>query len=248
MKTSVLAVFLALSLLGSTDFRAFGADAKPKYGPLATRLTRTHEYFKKHEGPDYWALSPYYVPQQTESACSIASVTMIMNAIRASKDLGSEEPLLTQQSLLDLTKSELWQKAAGTHGTGVNLDQLGRLVETSLKALGYPGAQVVVVHAEKPSPTSLAALRKVLIENEKSTQDFIILNFNQGSYTGDADAGHIAPLAAYDAEHKRALVLDPDRKWYEPYWVSDETLLSGMATLDSGASKNRGYIWIKLAK
>ena len=249
--TSIRVTLIALiSAWGSFSAHssATAADAKPKYGPLATRLTHSHEFFRKNEAPDFWALMPYYVHQQTESSCSIASVTMVMNAIRAPKDLGSEEPLLTQTSLLELTKSESWKKAVGAHGGGVNLDQLGQLVETSVKSIGYANAQVTVVHAEKNSKESLASLRKALVENEKSANDFIILNFIQGAYTGDADVGHIAPLAAYDSKNKRALVLDPDRQWYEPYWVSDETLLNGMATQDTSVSKFRGYVWIKLSK
>ena len=32
--------------------------------------------------PDYWKLSPFYVPQQTSSACSVASTAMTLNFIR----------------------------------------------------------------------------------------------------------------------------------------------------------------------
>ncbi len=244
---TLISIFAAWGSSGAA-IPAFAADAKSKYGTAATRLTHSHEFFRMNEAPDFWALMPYYVHQQTESACSIASVTMVMNAIRAPKDLGSEEPLLTQTSLLELTKSENWKNAVGPHGRGVSLDQLGQLVETSVKSLGYANAQVTVVHADNTSKESLVSLRKALVENEKSANDFIILNFIQGAYTGDANVGHIAPLAAYDSKNKRALVLDPDRQWYEPYWVGDETLLSGMATRDTSASKSRGYVWVKLSK
>jgi hypothetical protein len=138
-----------------------------------------------------------------------------------------------------------WSKALGNGGHGVALDELKILAEKSLKAYGITNFTVEAVHADL-SDASKALLHKTLIANEKSAKDFIIINFIQGIYTGDAPAGHIAPIAAYDTKHAKVLVMDPDRQWYEPYWVSEETLLKGMATKDDESSKTRGYIWIKL--
>ena len=33
---------------------------------------------------------------------------------------------------------------------------------------------------------------------------------------------------AYDGKNRRVLILDVDRYWYSPYWVSDEDLLAAM--------------------
>ena len=55
----------------------------------------------------------------------------------------------------------------------------------------------------------------------------------------------MAPIAAYDAKMHRVLVMDPDREWYEPYWVSDQRLLEAMATIDPETSKPRGYVKIR---
>ena len=38
--------------------------------------------------------------------------------------------------------------------------------------------------------------------------------------------------------------MEPDREWYEPYWVSDERLLQAMATIDGETGKSRGYVRI----
>jgi hypothetical protein len=107
-------------------------------------------------------------------------------------------------------------------------------------------ASVTVTHAVDTSPATRARLEQALAQNEKSNDDFILINFNQAAYTGDAEVGHIAPIAAYDAAHHRVLVMDPDRQWYEPYWVSTQTLLAGMATKDSQSKQNRGWVYIKL--
>lgn len=238
-------LFLSLVLVYTTTSVA---QAKPKYGPEATLLSKSHEYVSKNAAPDFWAMIPYYLPQQTGSACSVASVAMIVNAARSGQELTADDELVTQNSLLKRVNDEEWTKAVGDKGGGRSLDQLGPLVERSLKAYGFKNARAEVVHVDDESPATQKKLHDALVANEKGTGDFIILNFVQGVYTGDADVGHIAPLAAYDVKKKRALVMDPDREWYEPYWVSESTLLKGMHTTDKGEGKFRGYIWVHAGK
>jgi hypothetical protein len=55
----------------------------------------------------------------------------------------------------------------------------------------------------------------------------------------------MAPVAAYDAEKRRVLLLDPDREWYEPYWVADETLLAGLASVDPVTGRPRGLVRVE---
>lgn len=156
---------------------------------------------------------------------------------------------MPQKDLLEKVNVEHWKALLSPEGHeghhGTTLEGLGRITEAALKAYGFPSASVHVVHAET-SPASKKALIAALKENEKSARNFIIANFNQQSFTDDADAGHIAPLAAFDSGKNRVLVLDPDRDYYEPYWVSVDTLLAGMATKDKGANANRGYLMIDL--
>ncbi len=222
------------------------AETKPKYGPEAIVLSKSHDYMRRSAAPDYWAISPYYVPQQDERACSLAVVTMLLNAAKKDQKFTSDDELVTQKNLLAKVKNEVWHKGLGEGGHGVSLDELKTIVEESFGAHGFKDVKVEAVHTNDTSKATKDKLHKVLVENEKSDHDFVLINFIQGVYTGDADAGHYAPIAAYDAKNKRALVMDPDRQWYEPYWVSEETLLKGMVTQDKTAQKNRGYLWIKL--
>jgi hypothetical protein len=238
-----LAVWLASAQL---------AAAEPKYGPEAVRLHDDRAYLQRSAAPDFWALMPYYLPQQTESSCSVASVAMLLNALRAELPLAADDPLVTETGLMKRAANAAWKKAAAQGGAGVSLDQLGRLIERSLTAYGLGAHEVEVVHVESTSDAMLARLREVLAETETSAGDFIVINFIQSVFTGDPDGnvGHIAPLAAYDAERQRALIFDPDRRWYEPYWVSDRTLLAGMATRDDqapGKGAQRGYVRVRKA-
>ncbi|MBY0472463.1 phytochelatin synthase family protein [bacterium] len=237
------AIFLLFSVAWATSFAA--DTPKPKYGPNAKTLHEAHDYFRSHAAPDYWAIAPYYVPQFNDRACSVASVTMVLNAARKDWKLSADDALITQQTLLDKPGLETWKKAVGDGGKGVTLDELGGYVEKAFQAAGFTKVETEIVHFKDTSPTSLKKLREILNSNEKSERSFVIINFLQGIYTGDADIGHIAPIGTYDSGKKSALVMDPDRSWYVPYWVSDEVLLKGMATADPGSGKNRGLVWIK---
>ncbi|MBI2082594.1 MAG: hypothetical protein HYT76_03400 [Deltaproteobacteria bacterium] len=246
MKLKVIALvisFLLTDLLFSTD------PPKPKYGPEAIPISQSHDYFRKNPAPDYWALSPYYTAQFSERSCSTAAVTMLVNAARVGENLGSEEELVTEQKLIKRVKDQMWNKLLDPQSKGflVILKDLKPLIEKSLAAYGIQGTTVEVIHIANTSNETRNRLHKILVENEKTARDFMIAVFIQGIYTGDAYVGHIAPVGAYDAKAKRVLILDPDRQWYEPYWVSEETFLKGMVTKDEQSGNEwRGYLWVKL--
>jgi len=236
--------FSFVHAIGSATWAA--EDQKSKYGPDAIPLASSHEYFLKNPAPIFWKLIPYYLPQLTGSTCSVASVAMVVNAARAGTPLKASDKLANETDLLKKVKNTGWKKTLGFIGRGVTLDQLGPITEESLKAYGVTPQKLEVVHTEDDSAQTKAKLHQALLGIEKSADRLILANFVQGVYTGDADVGHIAPLAAYDSEKKRVLVLDPDREWYEPYWVSEETLLKGMMTLDKQSGHRRGYVVINL--
>ncbi len=231
--------------------------AAPKYGPQgaprAVPLSQAPEYFRSGAAaPDYWAMAGFYVPQFNGAACSVASVTMALNAARASLSKTSEDKVILQEALLKQMGGEWKKRVAPTLGLsgvrGVTLDLLAEFAQAAFRRNGFPEAQAVAVRLDPKFRTSLAQLQKDLEENEKSVTDFILANFDQKVFTDDSTAGHISPIAAYDSKLRRVLVMDPDREWYEPYWVSDQTLLEGMGTTDPESQKLRGYVRICLTR
>lgn len=244
MKTLKLLTAFSLIALSFGIASSWASDPKPKYGPEITLLSASHEYVLKNAAPDYWALSPYYVEQEDEASCSISSTAMVVNGARVGWKMTADDELATQKGLMKRATLPPWKDGKGGPA---NLDELGALILDGLKAYGVKNATAEVVHTDDMSDATKKKLHHALVENEKSANDFIVINFIQGVYTGDADAGHISPIAAYDAKKKRVLVLDPDRQWYEPYWVSEETLLKGMATEDKSSGKHRGFVWVKLS-
>ena len=87
---------LVASLLLGT---AVAFEGKPKFGPDAVPISRHENYLRAAPAPDYWKLSPFYVPQQTSSACSVASMAMTLNFIRGLPSL-ADQRLVTQRGLL----------------------------------------------------------------------------------------------------------------------------------------------------
>jgi hypothetical protein len=226
-----LLVFTGLAIgIGSAQ------DLKPKLGPDAITVQQSHAYLRGHDAPDYWALSPYYVPQATDSACSVAAITMLLNALRALPP-NSVDPLVTQQALLENVANDQWAKETAQGGSGVTWDEFVADVRASLAAYGL-AADVDVLKPQDDSAATLAQLQRMLTENELSDRDIILVYFDQGVLTGDWDGPHISPIASYDAELRRVLIMDVDRQWYIPYWSSDDKLLAAMirqAPSDMGA-------------
>lgn len=219
-------------------------DEKPKFGPDAVPITRDHEYLRKAAAPDYWALSPYYVHQATGSACSVASVAMMINALRGLPPLATNR-LVTQQRVLNEVDDDAWKTATAENGDGVSFADFQGYVRRSVDAFALD-AEVEVFRPKDSSPETLAELRRILTDNERTDRDIVLLAYDQGTLTGDATVGHIAPLGAYDAGSRRVLVMDVDRQWYVPYWSSDEKLLEAMVKPDRGDPTGSGLIRVRL--
>lgn len=218
-------------------------DTKAKFGPDAVPITLASDYVRIAHAPDYWALSPFYVPQATGSACSLASVTMMLNALRGLPGLASER-VITQKQLLDRIDDDHWRDAVAENGEGISFTELELYVRRSLDAYGIV-AEVEVFRPRDASPHSLAELRRILSENEQTQGDIILLAYDQGTLTGDAGYGHIAPLGAYDPATRRVLIMDPDRSWYVPYWSSDVKLLEAMLKPDRADPEGSGLIRVR---
>jgi Phytochelatin synthase len=249
MKIKLHPVVLSLSffLLSLQSALSQADSIKPKYGPEATPLSSSHEYFQENSQSQFWSWIPYYVPQRDGRSCSLASITMLINSSRSQWKLTQKDMLVTQDELFKKVNSPIWNQGLGSLGRGVQLDQLGELVKLSLKAYGIAFRSVEVLHVADTSESSEERIHEALLEVEKSKKVLILANFLMSVYLDDAEVGHISPVGAYDSKRKKVLILESDRKWYEPYWVSEKAFLKGMATQDTDAQKNRGLVLVKLA-
>ena len=249
---------LAASLIAGLIFVTAEAALKPKYGPAHTPkaipLAESYDYFQnpKNRAPDFWNLIGHTVPQFHGAACSVASVTMVLNAALTEKakrnPRSADDRLVLQTELLEKVDAENWKKRIlGPSLTrGADLDTLGNIVRAAFKKYGFETVEVKVIHADPQDPQARKHIREALLANEASAQDFVIANFDQVAFTDDAAVGHVSPVAAFDSKKDRVLIVDTDREYYEPYWVSEETFWKGVSTRDSSVGKSRGIVWVKV--
>ncbi len=241
----ILAVTLALQV-ASAPLAASAQGPRAKYGRDAVRLYHRRTHLQQTAAPDYWALAPYYAPQRGGASCGLASAAMVLNALRAGENLPADEELITEERLLVDLGEERWRVKTSPDGAGLTLDELAEIITAAARHYQLGNIAVQAIHLDTADAAAHAAFRLRLVANEVSERDFIIVNFLQSRLTGDpaGAVGHFAPLAAYDDRQQAALLLDPDRDWYEPYWSPLTALTEAMATRDKEAGNMRGYVQI----
>jgi len=189
---------------------------------------------KSHEA--YFPISIAFVTQKNQAYCGVASMVMALNAIQAPAPTSPEyQPFhtFTQDNLLD-DRTEAILPRASLSRQGMTLDQLGRL-------LSLHPVRVEVHHATE---RGLDEFRKNAAEYLATKNHFVVVNYLRKSI-GQQVGGHISPLAAYDENADRFLILDVARYKYPPVWVATSVLYHAMNTTDaSNDNQTRGYVLI----
>lgn len=117
---------------------------------------------------------------------------------------------------------------------GITLDQMGTLL----------AVQPVDVSVRHASDSSLDAFRSEAQAYLAKPGHFVLVNYFRNTL-GQQKGGHFSPLAAYDRESDRFLILDIARYKYPPVWVKAEELFAAMNTKDSDNNdRSRGYVLI----
>lgn len=173
---------------------------------------------------DHATLARGFEAQALKSYCGVATSVIVLNA------LGQE---VGQRDFFTDAAAEvrpMWRVML----TGMPLDDLGGL-------LAAHGATVAVHHADSVDE---AAFRAALAANLAQAGDYLIVNYQRGMLGQDA-TGHISPLAAYDADSDRVLILDTASYKYPPTWVRVASLFAAMNTIDSETGRTRGYVEVR---
>lgn len=117
---------------------------------------------------------------------------------------------------------------------GITMDQLGGLL----------AVQPVTVSVRHAADSSVEAFCGEASEALAAPGRFVIVNY-QRKAIGQEKGGHISPLAAFDAESDRFLILDVARYKYPPVWVKTAELFAAMNTQDpDNENKTRGYVLV----
>ncbi|MEQ8540595.1 MAG: phytochelatin synthase family protein [Coleofasciculus sp. D1-CHI-01] len=184
---------------------------------------------------DYFPLSIHFETQENLAYCGVASIVMVLNALSIpappTANFGDHH-IFTQENVLN-EQTEKILPAAVIARQGMTLDQLGQLLET------YP-LNAEVYHA---SEVTLDKFRQMVVENLEDPNNFVLVNYLRKTI-GQERGGHISPIAAYNPQSDRFLILDVSRYKYPPIWVKAEELWQAMGTVDSTSEKTRGFVLI----
>lgn len=166
---------------------------------------------------DFIPLSINFVTQKNLAYCGVASMVMVLNGIGIPAPLAEEYQgfgrnyqTFTQTNIFN-DKTDKVITADKIKRGGMTLDELGKfLASYQLKTEVY--------HAED---LNIEQFRSLIVKNLQESNNFILVNYlrkNIAQKTG----GHISPIAAYNQETDRFLILDTARYKYPPVWVKQK--------------------------
>jgi hypothetical protein len=220
-------------------------SAQPQTLPLPDNLIdlRSHQGERLlRESDAYEAFVPLsinFVTQENQAFCGVASIVMVLNAMQLPAPAVPEyDPYhtFTQDNFLnERTEAILPRKVLAEQG--MTLDQIGALLAT----------QPVKVEVHHAADSTLDEFRKTARGYLSTEGRYVVVNYLRKAI-GEEKGGHISPLAAYDAETDRFLILDVSRYKYPPVWVTASQLFDAMNTTDSdNQNKTRGFVLVMKA-
>jgi hypothetical protein len=204
--------------------------------PALEALAPEDDYLAANPRSPYWTLAPHHIQQMTECSCSLATTVMLLNVLGVAVD---------ETTLLDRLDDADWRERIGADsGRGLPLRCLPARWQAAMAAHGLAGWQAESVPVESPA-AALPGLRRALVAAEAG-EAWVAINFHLDRFYGDgADIGHWSPVAAYDAQRDRALVLDVYRKDYAPHWAPLPHLAEALAPRDPTTQEPRGYALLR---
>jgi hypothetical protein len=186
---------------------------------------------------DFVPLAMQFVTQAHPAYCGVASLVMILNALQIS---GPASPMTTGIGVFD--QQNVFTPRTEAVKSRASIEQGGMTLEQFAGLLGAYDLKAEVHHA---GDTDLDTFRKLAIAQIDGKGTYIVVNYLR-SALGQKAYGHISPLAAYDAEADRFLILDVTRYKYPPVWVTTADLFAAMHTPDSDAGgKTRGFVLVR---
>lgn len=229
-----------LSLLAAALFIVAGGQARAELLSLPEGLIALDSQqgeailYGAEARRDYFPLSMYFVTQDNPAFCGPASISMVLNALgvaRPKSDATAGFGIFDQKNIFTPKAEKVKAEALVMKG-GMTLDQLSGILEAH-------GLSVEVRHA---GDVTLERFRNQASAVIADATRYVLVNYLRSSI-GQETGGHISPLAAYDKDTDRFLILDVSRYKYPPVWVTASALFDAMNTPDSdNNNKTRGYV------
>lgn len=208
----------ALILLSVTAWVAFPGNDSLEL-PVPLKAYNTQSLAERDYAKDFASLAQGFRPQSYRSFCGPATLATVLRAYGvASSD---------QTSVFPHFSSRL--KA---FYSGMKLAELNGLAQSA-------GLSTELVYADS---LSLDDFRERLKTNLARAGDFVIVNYDR-RVLGQAGAGHISPVAAYDPAEDSFLVLDEAAYRYPFTWVPAALLYAAARTQDG--DRFRGVLFVR---
>jgi len=185
---------------------------------------------------DFWALSTQYVTQNTQAYCGVASMVMVLNALSVPAPVAPEYTpyrVFTQANFFNNAQTRKILAPEVVARQGITLEQLGKL-------LASYAVEAKVYHS---TDTNLEQFRQLVAQNLNQENNFVLVNYLRRKI-GQERGGHISPIAAYNQQTDRFLILDVSRYKYPPVWVKAIDLWQAMDTKDMVSGKTRGFVLV----
>lgn len=227
-------VFAAILACGATH-----ADSLPLAPDLISLTSPQGEQLllESDARRPYLPLTAHFVTQKNQAYCGVASMSMVLNALALPAPATPEYApfgMFTQDNVLNEATERILPQAVLAR-QGMTLDQLGTLLEVH-------GMKASAWHA---SDISLNAFRHVAVQALAQPNQHVLVNYLRKAI-GQERGGHISPLAAYDAETDRFLILDVSRYKYPPIWITASRLYEAMNTPDAdNQNRSRGFVIVR---
>jgi hypothetical protein len=214
-----------------------GADTPATTIPMASSAGMELLLKPRTRRADYGALVQWYEAQANLAYCGVASSVMVLNslAVAAPKAEGYRtNRFWTQTNLFTVPASKSFVEATRVAREGMTLEQLHGL-------LASVGSRVQRYHGEN---LSLEQLRWLLRRGLAQGSDRLLANYDRRAL-GQTGGGHISPLAAYDPDQDRVLILDVARYRYPAVWVATPDLWRAIRSVDKSSGRSRGVLTIE---
>ncbi|MEC4986313.1 MAG: phytochelatin synthase family protein [Oscillatoria sp. PMC 1068.18] len=191
--------------------------------------------FESEARTDYLPLSIHFVTQSNQAYCGVASIVMVLNALNIS---APEAPEYKPYDIF--TQNNFFNKQTDKIITAKKVSRQGMtLTELASLLAAYP----VKTEVHHGGDLTLAEFRSLVVNNLAETDNFVLVNYLRKAI-GQETGGHISPIAAYDRDTDRLLILDVSRYKYPPVWVQTEELWLATRTIDSTSEKTRGLVLV----
>jgi len=191
----------------------------------------------KAEKQDFMPLISRFVSEYQATFCGIASSVMALNALGVTPPTSPQwypYSYWDQDNIFTREVLEAVKPVSSINADGITLEQLQTLLNLSRAKADKTFA----------SDTDVDAFRAAARAAIADPNAIMLVNFGRAELgqPGIAGGGHISPIAAYNAETDRFLILDVARYKFLPSWVTAKRLYAAMNTPDSASGKTRGYV------